>query len=224
MSRKIGMVTIGQSPRTDIEPIFQKYLPDAQIVQAGALDGLEKAEIESTLFPSDGDYVLTTRLRSGDSVVLARHKMEDLLQQKIFALEDAGCDPILVLCTGVFDHITTKKSLLVEPDRVIPPAVAAVIGKKQLGLIVPLEEQVTSLEEKWVAVGKKPLVAVASPYTGEFADFADAAKELEAAGADVLLLDCMGYDETMKQWVLDSAPLPVILSNAFMVKLVSELV
>ena len=44
--KKLGLITIGQSPRTDvlpdIEPIFG---PDVELHQAGALDGLTREEI-----------------------------------------------------------------------------------------------------------------------------------------------------------------------------------
>jgi protein AroM len=224
MSRKIGIVTIGQAPRTDVQPIFQKYLPDVEVVQAGVLDGLQKNQIDQTLSPVDGDYVLTTRLQTGDSVLVARHKIESLLQQKVHQLEDAQCDPILVLCTGVFESLITKKSVLLEPDHVIPPVVAVLIKNRKLGVIAPLEEQIDDLEEKWTNVGLYPYMAAASPYTGDHSEFERAVQKLKAQGAEVLLMDCMGYDEQMKADVMEISGLPVILSNALMVKLMSELV
>lgn len=224
MDRKIGIVTIGQAPRKDVQPIFQKYLPEGRVIQAGALDGLKKEEIDQTLSPVDGDYVLTTRLQTGDSVVIARHKIESLLQQKIYQLEEAHCDPILVLCTGVFESLTTKKSVLLEPDHVIPPVVAALIKDRKLGVIAPLVEQIDSLEEKWTNVGVFPCMAAASPYTGDRSEFERAVEELKNKGAEVLLMDCMGYDEQMKAAVMEISGLPVILSNALMAKLMSELV
>ena len=224
MTRKVGIVTIGQAPRKDVQPIFQKYLSDIEVIQAGALDGLDKNQIDQTLSPTDGDYILTTRLLTGDSVVLARHKMESLLQQKIHQLEDAHCDPILVLCTGVFESLTTKKSVLLEPDHVIPPVVAALVKDRKLGVIVPLVEQIHSIEEKWTKVGLSPFMAAASPYTSNRSEFERAVKKLKAQGAEVLLMDCMGYDEQMKTDVIEFSGLPVILSNVLMVKLMLELV
>ena len=42
----IGALTIGQSPRTDVIPEIQEFLGGAEILQAGALDGLSRAEID----------------------------------------------------------------------------------------------------------------------------------------------------------------------------------
>ena len=47
---RIGMVTVGQAPRTDVVPDMATLLPDVEIVQAGALDGLDRAAI-ATLAP-----------------------------------------------------------------------------------------------------------------------------------------------------------------------------
>ena len=39
--KRIGAITIGQSPRVDVVPEMQQILgPDVEIVQAGVLDGL----------------------------------------------------------------------------------------------------------------------------------------------------------------------------------------
>ncbi|WP_156877577.1 AroM family protein [Shimazuella kribbensis] len=224
MTKRIGIVTIGQAPRKDIASIFDAYFKDVEILQAGALDDLSKTEIDETMSPVDGDYVLTTRLVTGDSVVVAREKIEPLLQQKIYQLENASCDPILILCTGVFEDLRTNKSVLVEPDRVLPPVVAALVQNRKLGIIAPLVEQVGSIEGKWVDVDLSPLIAAASPYTGSRSDFEEAAKKLKEQGAQVLLLDCMGYDEQMREYVIEISGLPVILSNALIAKLMSELV
>ena len=44
--KKIGAITVGQSPRVDLIPEIQPILGDSvEIIQAGALDGLSKGEI-----------------------------------------------------------------------------------------------------------------------------------------------------------------------------------
>ncbi len=42
---RIGMVTVGQAPRADIVPDMAALLPDVDILEAGALDGLDRAAI-----------------------------------------------------------------------------------------------------------------------------------------------------------------------------------
>ena len=112
---KIGAVTIGQSPRSDVIADIRPILgSEVDVVEAGALDGLTKEEI-AKLFPKEGDYVLVTRLRDGTSVKVAERYITPLLQDKISNLFESGIPVVLLLCTGNFPnfpqgvaHKTTK--------------------------------------------------------------------------------------------------------------------
>ena len=73
--KRIGAITIGQSPRVDVVPEMQQILgPDVEIVQAGVLDGLSPEEIAALAPAGNGDSeirrlrgspVLVSRLRDG---------------------------------------------------------------------------------------------------------------------------------------------------------------
>lgn len=220
----LGMITIGQAPRSDVAPIIEKYLEHrAQLVQVGVLDGWSKEEVELKLHPDAGDYVLTSRLTNGDSVVMSRQKMQPLLQTKITELEKAGITQILLLCTGVFPGLATSSSYLIEPDHIIPPALKAMVEKRRLGVIVPLEEQKEDLKLKYTPLGMNPIFAVASPYRQDTNSFRQAALELKDK-VDLIVLDCMGYTEEARELVAQASELPVVLSNALMAKLVSEMI
>jgi len=221
---KLGMITIGQAPRTDVAPIIEKYLDGrAELVQVGVLDGFTKQYIEETFYPESGDYVLTSRLTTGEHVVMSRAKIQPILQEKINHLEEMGISQILLLCTGVFPGLTTKTSHLIEPDQIIPPTVKAMVGNRRLGVLVPLEEQKKELQLKYAPYGLNPVFAVASPYQNDVASFAQAANELKDK-VDLVLLDCMGYTEEGRALVSKATGLPVILSNAMMAKLISEMI
>lgn len=221
---KLGMITIGQAPRTDVAPIIEKYIDGrAELVQVGVLDGMTKEYIEKNLYPEDGDYVLTSRLVTNESVVMSREKIQPILQDKINYLEGLGIKQILLLCTGVFPGLTTKTSYLIEPDHIIPPTVKSLVGDRRFGVIVPLNEQKKSLHSKFSSFGLEPEFAVASPYQNDLASYALAVNELKNK-VDIILLDCMGYTEEARKLVAQSSGLPVILSNAIMAKLVSELI
>ncbi|MBB6283610.1 AroM family protein [Geobacillus subterraneus] len=225
MTKKLGVVTIGQAPRTDVGPILEKYIGDkADIIQVGVLDGMTKEEIKARLYPGKNDYVLTSRMVTGEPVTMSREKIAPIMQQRINSLEDAGCKQILVLCTGVFHGLTTRKALLIEPDQIITPTIAAIVKNRKLGVIVPLEEQRRSLLEKWRKYGVFPVFAVASPYQFSKDSFEKAAEVLKSENVDIILLDCMGYVEEFKRIVEESTGLSVILSNALMAKIVSEMI
>ena len=63
------------------------------------------------------------------------------------------------------------------------------------------------------------IFAAASPYAATPDALVDAGKELQARGADAILLDCIGSTERHRE----ALRLPIILSNAVVVKALSEL-
>lgn len=221
---KLGTLTIGQAPRADITPILDAVL-DAGLPRrhAGVLDGLSRAEIERDFATEPGQPVLITKLLDGSAVVIDRARTEAAAQRKLAMLEAGGCGTILMLCTGHFASLVTPKARLVEPDRILPPAVAALTQGAQLGIVVPLAEQIASEAGKWAPLARPPLYAAASPYGGGGASVAEAARDLAARGAEILLMDCMGFVERHRREAAE-AGLPVILSNSLIAKLVSEIV
>lgn len=221
---KLGTLTIGQAPRADITPILDAVL-DAGLPRrhAGVLDGLSRDEIARDFAAEPGQPVLITKLLEGSAVVIDRARTEKAAQRKLAMLEAEGCGTILMLCTGHFESLRTDKARLVEPDRILPPAVAALIQGAQLGIVVPLAEQISSEAGKWGPLGRPPIYAAASPYGGEGASVAEAARELAGRGAEILLMDCMGFVERHRREAA-AAGLPVILSNSLIAKLVSEIV
>ncbi|WP_179874451.1 AroM family protein [Bacillus sp. AFS002410] len=221
---KLGMITIGQAPRHDMASVIEKHLNGhSEIVQVGVLDGFTKELIEEQLSPDFGDYILTTRLINGDSVVMSRKKMQSIMQDKINLLETMGIKQILLLCTGEFPGLQTNISYLIEPDQIIPSAVKAILGQRRLGVIIPLAEQVDSIKNKFSQFGMNPYITIASPYKNDLKNFEKAAKELKGK-VDLILLDCMAYQEQSRGIVSQLTDLPVIVSNVIMAKLVSEMI
>ncbi|SEB25845.1 AroM family protein [Paenibacillus sp. 276b] len=223
MTKQLGMITIGQAPRTDVAPVLEKYLEGrAELLQVGVLDGLSATQI-AALAPESGEYVLTSRLQDGSAAIVSREKIRPMLNQKIREFEAMGVSNILLLCTGSFPGLRSAKVHLIEPDRIIPPAVQAMADGRRLGLIGPLAEQAGQLDLKFSSL-VQPAFAAASPYTSGEDEFRQATESLKGR-VELILLDCMGYDERHRQWVANaSAGIPVILSNALMGQLVAEMV
>ena len=223
--RKLGTLTIGQAPRADIMPILNAAI-DAAVPRrhAGVLDGLSRDEIARDFATRSGQAVLITKLLDGSSVIIDRNKTEAAAQAKLAMLEAEGCSTILMLCGAHFATLGCKTARLIEPDRILPATAAALTQDAQLGIIVPLAEQIVSEAGKWVPLHRPPLYAAASPYGGGGVALAEAARDLVARGAQVLLLDCMGFVEAHRREAALASGLPVILSNSLIAKLVSEIV
>lgn len=210
----LGTITIGQAPRPDVTPILEAHLPPGvTLMQVGVLDGMSPAQIAARYAPRPRERRLITRVLDGSAVELDAAATETGVQQKMQELEAAGCAVILVLCTGVFRGLRTRRAWLVEPDRILPGLVAGLAGARRVGVVMPLTQPLDSERRKWSALQIPPSFAVASPYAAGEDGVAAAASELLRAGANVLLLDCFGYTERHQKAAAAATGLPVLLSN-----------
>jgi protein AroM len=225
MAGKLGTITIGQAPRSDITPILDAAIGvGAARRHVGLLDGLGMADIEARFATSPGRPLLITRLIDGAVVTIDRQAAEEAAHDKIHELEEDGCTVILLLCTGHFTTLAGRSAWLIEPDRIVPPAVAALAQHRQVGVVVPLESQIATEAEKWASLARPPIYAAASPYAGDDGALADAARSLRARGAELIAMDCMGFVERHRRTVAEAAGCPAVLSNALIAKLTAELV
>src|SRR5262245_22931927 len=95
----IGLITVGQSPRSDVVPDMAAILGgDVEIVEAGALDGLTRPEM-AALAPEGDDEIIVTRLFDGSSVFVVKTKMIPRIEARIAALEARGTALNVLLCT-----------------------------------------------------------------------------------------------------------------------------
>jgi protein AroM len=222
--RKLGTITIGQAPRPDITPILDAAIDaDVPRVHVGLLDGLSPATIAARFAPVPGRGALITRLLDGTAVTIDKREAQEVAKRRIGELEDQGCTTILLLCTGRFSGLICRRAWLIEPDCIVPPTVAALAQDRLVGIVVPLASQVESEGEKWGPLARVPVVAVASPY-GEDEAVVAAARGLRAQGAELVVMDCMGFVQHHWRIAAEEAGCPVILSNALIAKLTAELV
>jgi protein AroM len=223
--KMLGTLTIGQAPRPDVTPVIDRHVPaEVRRIHRGVLDGLSAAEIDARFGAGSlGEPALVTRLADGRVVELSRQRMRDGVAAALGALEAAGCDVILLLCTGTFEGLGCSRAWLVEPDHVIPGMVAGLIEWRRLGVVVPIVSQIASESGKWRSLPVPPIFACASPYSADTeAEIRRAGIELKARGAEAILLDCIGFTERHRT-ALQPLDLPVILSNAIAAKAVAEL-
>lgn len=220
---RLGVVTIGQTPRTDLTPELEPLLPGVELVERGVLDGLTQGEI-AELAPAADDHTLTTRLADGGSTVIGERAVMGRLPGLLTELE-TEVDAILLACTGPFPRIAHRKPFFV-PDRIIAHAVAAAApAGAAVGIIAPLPAQIPDTVAKFASVlGEETpvLVAASSPYTGSDDDLRRAARDLAAQGAALLAMDCFGYTAEMRAVVAEETGLPVIVARSIAARLAAE--
>ena len=224
MTLRVGTVTIGQAPRTDVTPDLMKILgAEVELIEAGALDGLSSEQI-AAMAPRPGDYVLVTRLADGSSVQICERTVTSLVRQKIAAHFAAGIPAVLLLCTGEFPDFPTG-GLLLRPQRVLFNMVQAVVpAGAKLGVFMPSPDQLEQSSRRWSQITPQNRSIGASPYVRPEETISAAVEEFARWGADALVMDCMGYTLAMKEQVRKIANKPVILARSIAARALSELV
>lgn len=221
MAFKIGAITVGQSPRTDVVHEMLGLLGTVELEQRGALDGLSGDEI-AAFAPGPGDYVLVTRLRDGSSVRIAEKHILQRMQVHIDELLSKGAEGILLLCTGEFPPFQCSKPIL-YPQRLLQHFTVGTVADRIVGVLTPDISQVPQATRRWQANGVKGvIVEPASPY-GDPLEVTKAALKLKARGAQVVVMDCIGYNCVMKQEIVKLTGLPTIVPRTVAARAVAEL-
>ena len=224
MTRVLGTVTIGQSPRTDLIPEMKMVMGTAAMVlEAGALDGLTLQQVKE-LAPEPGDYVLITRMADGTAVKIAEKHILSRMQEKIDDLVARGADAVALVCTGEFPPFHCER-LLVVPQKVLFHAAAAVVNEQEgfrLGVLLPDADQIEQGLQRWRAITPEVRIEAESPY-GRPGDVEEAAHKLRQWGAGLVVMDCIGYTLAMKESVRRVTGVPVILARSILARTLAEL-
>jgi protein AroM len=214
----VGVVTIGQSPRTDVMPDIAALLPlGTRVIERGALDHADAAEL-GRLAPACGEDLLVTRLGDGTEVTLAEARVTPLLQDAVDDVTARGASVVAALCTGTLAGIRCSRPLLMPGPLVRDLVVAAAPEGRiaRLGVVVPAPDQVEPVRADWSPAAGEVLVLAASPY-GPLDGLARAADELAAWRPDLVVLDCLGFDGSMKRLVACAVGVPVVLPRTVLV-------
>jgi len=216
----IGALTIGQSPRPDMMDDIKTILPKSvRIAEAGALDDLTDDEIKD-LAPKAGDVVLITKLRSGAAVEVAERYIIPLLNKKFAELEASGAESTLLLCTDRFHGLSFSKPVI-EPGPLLSANVPLLSRNSRIGVLVPEDSQIEQSKADWKPYIKDVYVLSASPY-GDPNDIESAAAKLAEKAVDLIVLDCMGYTQSIKNMVQKTAKVPVVLPKMLAARVASE--
>lgn len=221
---KIGAITVGQSPRTDVTADIMDILgAQAELMEAGGLDGLSREEI-AAFAPGEGDYVLVSRMNDGSSVTFAEKYVLPRLQEAINRMEEEGCRIIMMFCTGTFpEELHARHIPLIYPCEILNRMVPMLTGKSSIVCVVPSELQVEQSEQKWGRYVEKVKAIPASPYA-DWENLEQAAEQAATLDADLIVLDCIGFSRKMKKMFAEKTGKPVILPRTLLARVVSELI
>jgi len=219
-SSKIGLLTIGQSPREDVVPeIIPLFLSHIKIVEAGLLDELNPGEIEH-LKPKSGETPLVTRLRDGSQVQLSEKKVNSLMPGVLDSMKTKlNVSAVGVLCTNDFQKKQFPFPVIFLFDY-LKFLITRVLQIKNLGVVVPLEDQIKMVRKKWEK--DKVIVEVKSPYA-EGKNWEEIAQIFIQEKAEAIILDCIGYNIKDRQEILSLLSVPVFLPRVLLATAINQL-
>jgi protein AroM len=223
---KIGTLTIGQSPRVDIIPELKKAIGfEVEIVERGALDNLTWKEVKN-LYPGSNDYILVTRMRDGKEVKIAKRHVVERMKKCIADLERIDVDFIILLCTGEFPKEITSKKLILKPSKLLENMLRGILQEGVIADIVPSADQISLMEERWKRTNPnlKVIVDTVSPYTGTDAEIEKVAEKIAKTNANLIVLDCLGFNREVKTIFRKITEKPVLLPRTLLGRIAGELI
>lgn len=218
----LGVVTPGQSPREDILKEMRPYWPpDILIRQSGSLDGLTRKEILKWEY-APSDSLIVTRLSDGSSICSAEKHLITRMQQCIDKLQAEGAAVILVLCTGIEQSSFTSTVPLLIPKNIVHDFIPLLLDHRKLAVIVPAPEQIRPAIRAWKKRKIEAMVHYAPPYSPS-EELTRSVAEIKKNGSDMVLMDCMGYDRSIKRYVSLETGKIVLLARTLVARVAGEL-
>lgn len=222
MKQILVILTIASSPTSDITPLLLESLAQEQIQHVSLLARLSEEEITERYALQEGEETVMVRLSTDVTMRLSARRIEQGLQQLIDQLETAGNENILLLGCGQFSNLQAENAVLLEPDRLIPPLVKAMVEGHLAGIIVPAEEPLRQQAIKWRNLSPAACFATATPARNNEA-LIDAGLLLLEQGAEVVVLDGAGYHSGHSDLLQRLLGIPVLLAWRPLVKMAAEL-
>ncbi|MCR6692249.1 MAG: AroM family protein [archaeon YNP-LCB-003-016] len=217
---RVGLVTIGQSPRVDVTGDLLKLLPSGvEVLEVGALDELKPGEIEK-LKPMFGETVYVTRLRSGVEVKISRERVIPLVGECISKIEGI-VDVIGILCSGEFPDYPSSKPII-YPEKVLKGMASSIVYGGRVGILIPAVEQVDYARVKWGGLFRDLHVYPISPYTSSLSDFRGLGGRLRGDGVKLAIMDCIGYTLEQRD-VLRGFGIMVLTARTALARAICEL-
>lgn len=216
MTTQIVFVTIGESPRADLQAIYDDYFKGSdEVSQVGLLDGVSHQEADERFSVDDPDEAqLTSRFVDGYQVIMSQSKVERQLQLMINQLEAAKVEVIALLCTGNFEHLTAHHSTLITAEEVTIPYIKTHYPTQLVGIVNPLAKQIEDSKRKWELTDDQAVFTYASPYQVQVEEFDRAGEFLAEAGVKAVVMDCIGYNRDMQKMLEKHlGDTPIYLSN-----------
>ncbi|EPE58340.1 AroM family protein [Salmonella enterica] len=223
MSASLAILTIGVVPMSEVLPLLTEYIDEQHITHHSLLGKMSREDVMADYAVEPGDDPLLTLLNDNQIAHVSRQKVERDLQSVVEVLDNQGYDVIILMSTAAIKSMAARNFIFLEPLRIIPPLVASIVDGHQVGVIVPVAELLAAQEKKWQVFQMPPGYSLANPVHGSEQQLIDAGQALLDQGADVIMLDCLGFHQRHRDILQQALDVPVLLSNVLIARLASEL-
>jgi protein AroM len=219
---RVGMISIGQSPRPDILSVFGKvWGKQVEMVEIGALDGFTHKDVQM-MAPKEGDDVLVVRMADGRQHIVGHDSLTPQIQACADILASQNLNAAILLCTGHFQPFHFPVPFII-PQKIVDNTVASLVeAGHSIGVMIPAEDQQGQMRRNFAKNGIDPVFASASPHLGE-QGIIEAASQLKQDGIRLIVMHCFGYTPHMRRIVKEVTGKPVLLSTQLVAKVTSEL-
>ncbi|SME88012.1 AroM family protein [Desulfovibrio gilichinskyi] len=221
----LGLLTLGQSPRTDVESTLRSMLGECVILrQRGGLDGLSEKDVEA-LAPTEGDPGIETCISTQEDKIKGVFvSKEQLLPKLILAAQklENECNAFFLLCSGQFPALKQAVPKLIEPIVFIRSVIAELAGQSRLCIIGP-QSDMGSAPKQWQPYAASVVTAAASPYGG-MECLEKAAMSAKDSGAEYIFLDDMGFTEEQRQYVRQISGRPTLNATTITARILAEII
>lgn len=222
---KVGLITIGQTPREDmLNMVFDGVINQYDIVQYGALDEINYIKAEYFFKPhKPKGQVFSTKLRNGNQIKIDEYTLLPLLEKAINKIE-IEFNPMftILMCTGEYKTLEKYKKVI-RPYRIAHSIIDLFFEDCRLGILVPSEEQIKLKKNEWSTDSRDVYIESVSPYSSiEF--IIEKVDMLLKNNVDCIFLDCFGFSKLTATKIKKYSQLPVLSASSLINKVVVDLV
>jgi len=215
----IGIITLGQTPRPDLEKVFRRHLPDTNFLIRGGLDEVQTAEIDA-LAAAGGEYPLFVILRDGTVREISLYRLKPFLDRRAREVAAEGAAVSALMCAGNFPDLDSPVPMI-YPSRVLTAVARGICRGNRIGVVTPNDGQVAAATAHWREKGFHPAVTVASPL--DPAALSRAAEALADPGLELIVLDCMGFSPEAARRMRTLCGRPVLCPQGLVPRVMAEM-